>query len=1017
MKENEKKRKIDRDEPSQADKGRMFLKHCCRHPMDVLRLGKATVLYGAVGVKARAGELALNEWDAMIRDKYQESADSIYSIKFSIVMPVYNVDVKWLEKAVASVLAQKYRYWELCIVDDASTDPAVREYLSSLKDRRIRVKFAEENKGIAEASNAAAAFATGDYLLLMDNDDELHPEALSSFYYNLLKTNADIIYSDMDMIDENGEHSAPLYKPDWSPDLMLSQMYIGHLLGFKRELFKKCGGFRSEFNGAQDYDLFLRMTEHTQKITHVSKVLYSWRTLPTSTAVNADAKPYAQTAGQNAIQAYMDRVYGEGYATVCETENLFVYDVRYNLAEKPLVSIIIPTKDHAEDLKIAIDSIFENTSYDHFEMIVLDNHSEKEETRQYFTELMETHDNVRIVEASYKFNWSKLNNHGIREAKGDVFVFLNNDVKIIEPSWLERLAEQAVQPKTGAVGGLLLFEDGTIQHAGVVVGMGGWADHVYRGMQPVHQGTPFISPMVRRNVTAVTGACMAVSREVIEKIGGFDEHFIVCGSDVEICIRAIQQGYKNVYVPQVKLYHYESKTRDAQDIPKIDFELSDIMYSGYRKGGDPYYNRNLKIDTCIPEVKEEEAKRKFPKLEKVMLEEIRPLHFKKEKRNAYRLNLVLPSLNPEHVFGGIATALKCFEAIADRLDCDTRIILLDAEPNAKVKERFGKRYAIVEADAVSDAKHQIVPMIKRKKKTLRVCGKDQFMFTSWWTAYVIQNEYREWDENEKLKPLPFLYLIQDYEPGFYAWSSHYVLSEATYKCEYPQIAIFNSSELKEYVMRKGYHFTETYCFDPLLNGVLAKHVKELGDTVYKRKQILVYGRPNVERNAFEIVVESLKKWVKIQPDAGSWTILSAGEQHAPVYLGENVYMESVGKLSLEAYAKMLRESYAGISLMVSPHPSYPPLEMSVFDVKVITNTYSNKDISGFNENIVSVSNTSPTNIARELKKICSDFRMTVPHKMVNEQYVSGSDPFPFLDELTENIRAVAGIHDAENDRR
>ena len=992
---------------TRADKGRMFLKHCRKYPMDVLRLSKATVLYGTEGVKARAGELARKEWERQVGSSLQESKKIGYSIKFSIIMPVYNVEIKWLDKALQSIKNQTYKRWEVCIADDASTDLRVQEYLKNINNKSFKIKFLEKNQGISGASNEAAMLATGDYILLMDNDDELHPDALLDFYKDIMKTDADIIYSDMDMIDVEGNHFAPLFKPDWSPELLLSQMYLGHLVGFKRELFKSCGGFREEYDGAQDYDLILRMSESAKCISHVPKILYSWRTLPTSTAVNAESKPYAQSAGQRAVQAHLDRVLGEGCAEVDETENLFVYDVRYNIENKPLVSIIIPTKDHVEDLRGALDSIFSKTVYGRFEIIILDNKSEKDETREYFQEIQNKYENVRVEKAEYDFNWSKLNNQGIKTASGDVFVLLNNDIEVLEASWLQRLVEHVMQPGIGVVGGLLLYEDGTIQHAGVVAGMGGWADHVYKGMRPVHCGTPFISPMVARNVTACTGACMAISREVIESIGGLDERFIICGSDVELCIRALDAGYRNVYVPQIMLRHYESKSRDSF-IPQIDFELSDIMYSGYRKGGDPYYNVNLRIDTCAPEVIEEKEP---DRLEKDTLEveigSIREIYFRREKREKYRLNLVLPSLNEEHVFGGIATALKCFETLGNELECDTRIILIDAKLDKKAIEKYSKHYRIVKASERSDEPHQIVSMVERNHKTLAVSKYDQFMFTSWWSAYIIQNAYRYWVEREQLFPRPFLYLIQDFEPGFYSWSSGYMLAESTYRCSYPQIAIFNSHELKEYMLAKGYNFSAVYCFEPVLNSVLKKQVNLLGDTVFKRKQILVYGRPGVARNAFEIVVEALKKWVAIQPGANSWTILSAGEQHAPVYLGEGIYLNSVGKLSIEEYAKILQESYAGISLMVSPHPSYPPLEMSVFDVKVITNSYGNKNISDFSENIISIDNMSPAHIAYELKQVCDQYHTVVPHRDVKQEYVNAHEPFAFIKELkTEIMRDI-----------
>ena len=523
-------------------------------------------------------------------------------IKFSIIMPVYNVEVKWLENAIQSVQNQNYVNWELCIADDCSTKEETREYLKKIDDPKIHIKMMEKNGGISEATNAAAEMADGDYLVLMDNDDELSFFALYGFYKNIMRTKADIIYSDQDIIDENGNHREPLFKPDWSPDLMRSQMYVGHLLGFRRSLFEEVGGFRSKFNGSQDYDLFLRMSEKTDNIQHVAKICYSWRALPSSTAANPDSKPYAQTAGLMAVSEHLERTFGKGNAEAFETEDLFVYDVRYKLEEKPLVSVIMPTKDAVNYLREVIDSIEEKTEYPNYEVLILDNNSEKEETFRYFEEVTEKYNNVRVVKAELPFNWSLLNNFGMKQAKGDVFIFMNNDMKVISPQWMTRLTEKALRPDCGVVGGLLLYEDGTIQHAGVVCGMGGWAEHVFKGMKPVHYGSPFLSPMVTRNVTAVTGACMAISRKTIEEIGTFNENFIVCGSDIEICIRALQSGKVNIYDPHVKLYHYESKSRDPKDIPEVDFTLSHEMYMAYNRLKDPYYNDNLDYMSSVPKV-------------------------------------------------------------------------------------------------------------------------------------------------------------------------------------------------------------------------------------------------------------------------------------------------------------------------------------------------------------------------------------------------------------------------------
>lgn len=951
------------------------------------------------------------------------------SVKFSVLVPVYNVEKKWLDLAVASVEKQTYTNWELCLVDDCSTQEEVRGNLERLRTEKIKVLFLEKNGGISEATNAAAGIASGEYLVLMDNDDELSPFALESFERAIRETGADVLYSDQDIVDTGGNHREPLCKPDWSPELLLSQMYVGHLLGFKKSLFEKVGGFRSEYNGSQDYDLMLRLSEETDNIVHVPEILYSWRAIPSSTAVNPEAKPYAQTVGLKAVQDHLDRLYGEGRAKACETKDYFVYDVRYKLDREPMVSVIIPTKDHAELLRAAIDSIEEKTVYSRYEILILDNNSEEEKTFAYFEQVVKQYGNVRVEKAAFPFNWSKLNNFGMRKAEGEVFIFLNNDVEIIEGEWMRRLAEKAVRKGIGAVGGLLLYEDGTIQHAGVVAGMGGWGDHVFKGMQPVHYGSPFISPMVTRNVTAVTGACMAISRETIRRIGGFDEEFIICGSDVEICVRAIQRGLRNVYDPYVKLYHLESKTRDSY-IPQVDFEKSDKMYQIYREKGDPYYSRQLDVYSCVPrmaEIKKEESsmpeekregfleklKRKYKKFSKLAaapvpaeeeqvdthIAEINPYVFRKIEYPRKRINLLLPSINPEHVFGGISTALKFFEQLADELGYDRRIILVDAVPNEEAKEQYRGTYTFVQWNEESQAERQILSYAYRAQCTLPVSGKDYFMFTGWWTAHCAQEAYEAFEEDTRIRPNLFINFIQDYEPGFYAWSARFLLADATYKNEYPQIAVFNTRLLQEYFHNNGYSFAKEFAFDPVLNAQLKERLEGISENLRKKKQILVYGRPGTERNAFKLIVAALRKWVGLQQDAEEWTILSAGEQHGRVELGKGKYLQSVGKLTLQEYAQVLEESYAGISLMASPHPSYPPLEMSVFGVKVITNTFANKDLSRFNENIVSLENISPNHIARELQQICDNYRMIVPFKVTNEEYIENKNVFGFVKEI------------------
>lgn len=1005
---------------SKIKKTLAITKRCIKEPKLIGKGFQYIRVNGIHGIKAKVNSKINPAVTEKITEVKPSEPNVQYDsdIKFSIVMPVYNVEIKWLEKAIESVKRQNYVNWEICMADDCSTKEGVREYLKSVESDKIKVAYLEKNQGISGASNAAAALATGDYIVLMDNDDAITYDALYEFLRKIKETDADIVYSDQNIIDESDNGREPLHKPDWSPDLFLSQMYIGHLLGFKKSLFDLVGGFRTEFNGSQDYDLVLRMIEHTDKIEHVSKVLYGWRDLPSSTATNPGSKPYAQTAGLNAIQSHLDRIYGEGKATALETEDLFVYDVRYHYDVMPKVSVIIPTKDHVDLLKQDIDSIEELTTYKDYEIIVLDNNSEKEESFKYFEEVQKQYSNVTVHKAAFEFNWSKLNNYGMTLAKGDVYVFMNNDMKLITPDWLERLAEKAMRDDVGIVGGLLLYEDDTIQHAGVVVGIQGWADHIYKGMKPVHYGSPYVSPMVTRNVTACTGALMAISKKVIERIGGFDEDFIICGSDIEICIRAYLRGYVNIYDPHIKLYHYESKSRDSY-IPEVDFEMSAFAYRTYREEGDPYYNCNLDYNLTTPTVtnrnqfvkmesdvmrsiNEKNSGTKMPESE-VAIAEILKYEFRKSDFSEKRINLLVPSINPEHVFGGISTALKFFEKLIEESGYCSRIILTDATPSRTALKQYKDKYTYVKASKDSDARHQIVGYSDRYMQSIPVSENDYFMFTGWWTAYCAQEAYLEFTKETGIKPNKFINFIQDYEPGFYPWSSRYLLADSTYRNEYPQLAVFNSKLLHEFFIQNGYSFYKEYEFDPVLNGKLKEILEKNFGKVNKKKQILVYGRPSVDRNAFSIVVSSLKKWVENQKDIEDWEILSAGEYHLPVDLGRGKELVSVGKLTIEQYAQTMLDTYAGISLMSSPHPSYPPLEMSVFGIKVITNNYSNKDLSSFNSNITSVASASPSVIAAKLNEICDGYSKEVEIKNENPDYIENTHVFDFISDIIKEL--------------
>jgi GT2 family glycosyltransferase len=539
---------------------------------------------------------------AELREMRGQASQWVYQPTISIVMPVYNVPVKWLARAIASVKRQAYENWELCLVDDGSNRADTVDFLKTIRHPNIRVEVLASNQGIARASNRAIQSATGDYIGLMDHDDEITPDALFEVVKAINSSDPDLIYSDEDKLDADGNRRFPFFKPDWSPDLLRSQNYICHFTVIRKSIIEAVGGFKDGYDGAQDHDLFLRISEVTRKIHHIPKVLYSWREIDTSTAANPESKPHAHTAGIQAVDGHLKRAYSPN-AVSSQCSHTFVQDTRYPLKGSPMVSIIIPTMDGLTLLKDCVDSILRNSEYIAYEIIILNNNSARRETFDWFRHITQAHDNVRVLEANYPFCWSKLNNQGMAAAKGDVYIFLNNDTQVISRDWIERLAEQALRGDVGAVGGLMLYEDGTIQHAGVVVGIGGWADHPFKGMPAKHFMSPYLSPMVKRNVLAVTGSCMAISRYTIETIGPFSEKFLVCGSDVEICLRAHENGLYNIYDPFVRLYHYESKTREPHNIPARDFEMSALHYEKYLRGGDPFYNINLSLNSTTPTLK------------------------------------------------------------------------------------------------------------------------------------------------------------------------------------------------------------------------------------------------------------------------------------------------------------------------------------------------------------------------------------------------------------------------------
>lgn len=548
-----------------------------------------------------------SEWIERNEDKMDSNSQieeiNTFALKplISIIMPVYNVDNKWLEKCIDSVRKQNYPYWELCIADDCSTKRNVRPLLNmySHKDQRIKVVFREENGHICKATNTALSIANGEYIGLLDNDDELAPNALYEVVKIINNNPAlDLIYSDEDKIDKFGKRMDPTFKPDWSPDLLMGTNYICHFGVYRKSIVDKIGGFRPGYEGAQDYDLVLRFTEQTQNVGHIPKLLYHWRMLESSTAVNQDSKGYAFEAGRLALEDSLKRRKIRG--SVSNAAGLGLYDVHYDIMEEEMVSIIIPTRDGFDDLKKCVESIYEKTVYPNFEIIIADNGSKDENVLALLEKYKKEHDLFHVQKIDIPFNYAKINNLASKKASGKYILFLNNDTEVISPDWINNMVSFAQFDRIGAVGAKLLYPDNTIQHAGVVMGLGGAAGHCHHTFPNGDFGY-FGRLAINVNYSAVTAACMMVKKSDFETIGGFNEELQVAFNDVDLCLRLRKLGKYNVWLHAVELYHFESKSRGYENSPikQVRFaQETEYMFEHWGDviKNDPFYNPNLTLE-------------------------------------------------------------------------------------------------------------------------------------------------------------------------------------------------------------------------------------------------------------------------------------------------------------------------------------------------------------------------------------------------------------------------------------
>jgi len=520
----------------------------------------------------------------------------------SIVMPVYNPDLGYLSSAIDSVRSQIYERWELCIADDASTDASVARLLKqyAIADSRIKVTFREGNGHIAACSNSALELTTGEWVALLDQDDLLSEYALAVVAATIGEhPEAGLIYSDEDKIDLSGARCCPFFKPDWNPELLLGQNYISHLGIYRHALLREIGGFREGYEGSQDYDLALRCVEKLEpnEIKHIPRILYHWRMAEGSAAAAAEAKSYAPEAARRALTDHLRRTKIAGAVVACP-ENREWYRVVYDLRPPfPLVSVIIPTRNQLALLQRCVMTVREKTNYTPIEIVIVDNGSTDPETHAFLRDLAQA-PSVQILTDPGEFNFSRLINRGVRVARGEILALVNNDIETEKSSWLREMVSHAIRPEVGAVGARLWYPDGTLQHAGVVLGLHGVASHAFQRFpaQPV-------SPMNRtfvlsQNYSAVTAACMVLRKTIFDDLGGFDENLPNNFNDVEFCLRLRARGWQVIWTPYADLIHHESASR-GRDFGSAEHAqlLRETAYM-YEKWGeqlqcDPFYSPNL----------------------------------------------------------------------------------------------------------------------------------------------------------------------------------------------------------------------------------------------------------------------------------------------------------------------------------------------------------------------------------------------------------------------------------------
>lgn len=528
-------------------------------------------------------------------------------ITISILVPLYNTPKKFLIEMIDSVIGQTYQNWELCLADGSDAEHAYVGQLCSdyaERDSRIVYRKLEANEGIAGNTNECYQMATGEYIGLFDHDDILHPSVLYEYMKVICEQDADYIYCD-EATFQNGniEHMITLhFKPDYAIDTLRANNYICHFSVFSRQLLEGTELFRTKFDGSQDHDMILRLTTLAKKVVHVPKLLYYWRSHAGSVASDISAKPYAIEGARGAVADHLTRQGFRNFEIVSSRAFQTIFRIKYQLLCNPLISIIIPNKDHVEDLRRCISSILDQSTYENYEIIIVENNSTTEQIKRYYEEIAK-HPKIRVVTYPEAFNYAKINNYGVGFAKGEYILLLNNDVEVITANWLEELLMYGQRSDVGAVGAKLYYEDKTIQHAGIVLGLGAHRTAGHTHYRVNYENVGYMGKLCyAQDVTAVTGACLLVRKALYEQVGGLDETFAVALNDVDFCLQLRELGYLNIFNPYAELYHYESKSRglDDQSENAARYEKESALFREKWKEqlakGDPYYNPNFSLD-------------------------------------------------------------------------------------------------------------------------------------------------------------------------------------------------------------------------------------------------------------------------------------------------------------------------------------------------------------------------------------------------------------------------------------